>query len=59
MTEREYVVRGDLRTIQHAIETLRHIVPENNSHVPLEEHQTVMRLLSKWQDDHFAEKMIK
>lgn len=59
MTEREYVVRGDLRTIQHAIEMLRHIVPENNTHVPPEEYSTVMRLLSKWQDSHFAEKMIR
>lgn len=54
MTEQEYVLCADLRTIRLVLSNLREVIPENNPHVPREEYQTVMRLISEWQDRLFA-----
>ena len=53
MTEQEYILTADLRTIRHLLSEIREVIPENNPHVPRDEFQTVTRLLSKWQDALF------
>ncbi len=53
MTESEYVLCGDLRSIRHVIPALKEVIPANNPHIPEDEYREVIRLLSKWQDALF------
>lgn len=54
MSEAEYILVADLRTIRQTITALREVIPENNPNVPRDEYQAVMGYLSEWQDRMFA-----
>ena len=55
MNEHDYIVATDVRTIGIVEGALRHIIPENNSHVPAGEYRQVMTLLDKWRESMFKE----
>jgi len=55
MNEHNYIVATDVRTIGIVEDALRHIMPENNSHVPKDEYRQVMTLLNKWRESLFDE----
>lgn len=48
MTEREYIIVGDLKSARIAVEVLQDIIPANNECVPASELATVLRMIDKW-----------
>jgi hypothetical protein len=59
MTEQEYIIAGDRRTISHVIDLLQRVIPENDQCVPASEKAVVMGLLFKWLEDMQAVKLIE
>jgi hypothetical protein len=49
MTEQQYIDTTDLQRVRKNI--LREILPPNSKVVSQEDHNEVMRILSKWNDD--------
>lgn len=54
MTEREYIQRGDQRSVSICLELLRDIVPANNPLILDEEYREVYRRLRAWEERHFG-----
>ena len=48
MTENQYIMAGDIKTIWAAKSVLYDIVPANNIHIPDDEYRKVMRYLDAW-----------
>lgn len=59
MTEREYIMASDLRTVRHMIALLREIVAENNPHTTLDEWRAVYKTLDTWQERLFKAIKVK
>jgi len=49
MTEKEYILATDSRSIDLALDALRHVIPENNPHVKRGEFNIVVKALQRWQ----------
>jgi hypothetical protein len=54
MTEKEYITTKDLGIISSAKNVLRELIPETSETVNKKEYQEVMKLISKWESNHFA-----
>lgn len=54
MTEEDYILIGDLKTIIAAKAVLSDICAANNPHIPDADFEEVMRLLRTWNDALFA-----
>jgi phage pi2 protein 07 len=54
MTEQEYIITKDLGIISSAKNVLRELIPETSEIVNKKEYQEVMKLISKWERNHFA-----
>jgi phage pi2 protein 07 len=54
MTEQEYINTKDLGIISSAKNVLRELIPETSEIVNKKEYQEVMKLISKWERNHFA-----
>lgn len=54
MTEDDYILVGDLRTITMAQHLLRHIVPANNPVIAADDYQHVLKVLDAWREDLHA-----
>ena len=50
MTEQDYILVGDLKTIRHAHTVLENVCPANNPHVTIKELRQAFRLLEKWDE---------
>ncbi len=55
MTEHDYIIATDVRTIMIVEDALRHVIPANNPHVAAGEYIKVMLFLNKWRMAMYAE----
>lgn len=52
MTEDEYIITGDLKSITHALTIMRDVVSENNELIDDGDYTLVTGILRKWQIWH-------
>lgn len=53
MTEREFIVATDLRSIQISIESLKHVIPENSQLIDSAEYLQIVRTLKSWEEKFY------
>jgi hypothetical protein len=50
MTEKDFILATDLRSVGNALQCLREVMPTLNPHIEGSEYVEVMRTLKKWQE---------